>query len=606
MFGLGFSLFAFAVHARRGLRTAADAASIAYAESRCSAEPARFAALRDETRVVFPGGAHMVSGAQQGRLLHTLVRTSRATRVLEVGCFTGYAALWMALALPEGGRLVSLERDERAAEVARRHLSSAGVASRVELCMGDALESLQDLGEQAPFDLIFLDADKRRYVDYYELMRSRGLIADHSLVLADNMLWKGDVLDLLDDRVPRATDASGVSGRVRRSMRIRDALHDFSLAMRSDSRVTQLMLPLRDGLNWIQTATSWDDAARAVETTRLPAAVAVADAAAAADVAAAADAMIATAQAEVTSSDTTAPISAAPAATGAPVGAVSPGASQTPRRTDAVEVSGDRRLLPYLHLVGSPEPARFAALRDETIAAFPGSALLVSGAQQGRLLHTLVRMSRATRVLEVGCFTGYAALWMALALPEGGRLVSLERDERAAEVARRHLSSAGVASRVELRVGTHAVSCLDALPSPLKLGSSGVGASPADAFDVAVWHYGDGDGNDVAGASEGMGAQSGAQAGAPAHTPMGACAGDGVQASVQLHELLSRLAPHGVLVLNQPPAPLAPDVSEAVAAETTLGKAIAALGQSASVVALPSPEGDGGVVWLISRTAGVL
>ena len=92
----------------------------------------------------------MVSGAQQGRLLHTLVRLARATRVLEVGCFTGYAALWMALALPPGGRLVSLERDGRAAEMARRHLAAGGVSDRVEVRLGDALESLSTLPTNEP------------------------------------------------------------------------------------------------------------------------------------------------------------------------------------------------------------------------------------------------------------------------------------------------------------------------------------------------------------------------------------------------------------------------------------------------------------------------
>ena len=143
---------------------AQDAASILLAERRCSAEPPAFAALRDETRQVFPGGAHMVSGAQQGRMLHALVRLARAERVLEVGCFTGYAALWMALALPEDGTLLSLERDERAAAVARRHLEAAGVLPRVELRMGDAFEALEAMprGAEPPFDLIFLDADKKR------------------------------------------------------------------------------------------------------------------------------------------------------------------------------------------------------------------------------------------------------------------------------------------------------------------------------------------------------------------------------------------------------------------------------------------------------------
>ena len=130
------------------------------AEQRCTPEPPAVLALREETAQVFPSGAHMMSGVQQGRLLQMLVRLSRRThhrphasrrtphashftphtphasqvrlsraqRVLELGCFTGYATLWMALGLPEGGKVVTCERDERAAEVARRNFASAGAA----------------------------------------------------------------------------------------------------------------------------------------------------------------------------------------------------------------------------------------------------------------------------------------------------------------------------------------------------------------------------------------------------------------------------------------------------------------------------------------------
>ena len=130
------------------------------AEQRCSPELPAVLALREETEQLMPSGAHMMSGAQQGRLLQMLVRLSRRThhrphasrrtphashftphtphasqvrlsraqRVLELGCFTGYATLWMALGLPEGGKVVTCERDERAAEVARRNFASAGAA----------------------------------------------------------------------------------------------------------------------------------------------------------------------------------------------------------------------------------------------------------------------------------------------------------------------------------------------------------------------------------------------------------------------------------------------------------------------------------------------
>ena len=147
----------------RGRWIASSAAAVTpveLAERSCSEEPRRFAELREETQQRWPGGAHMVSGAQQGRLLHILVRLSRASRVLEVGCFSGYAALWMALALPPGGALLSLERDERAAEVARRHLDASGVGERVELRVGDAFESLQALHADASrFELVVWDRD---------------------------------------------------------------------------------------------------------------------------------------------------------------------------------------------------------------------------------------------------------------------------------------------------------------------------------------------------------------------------------------------------------------------------------------------------------------
>ena len=124
----------------------------------------------------------MVSGAQQGRLLHMLVRLSRASRVLEVGCFSGYAAMWMGLALPAGGTLLSLERDERAAAVAREHLAAAGLSERVEVRLGDAMEVLEALpgpeGGEAPYELIVLtDAVLQRMPSVEAAMRRALLTA---------------------------------------------------------------------------------------------------------------------------------------------------------------------------------------------------------------------------------------------------------------------------------------------------------------------------------------------------------------------------------------------------------------------------------------------
>jgi predicted O-methyltransferase YrrM len=125
----------------------------------------------------------MVSGAQQGRLLHMLVRLSRASRVLEVGCFSGYAAMWMGLALPAGGKLLSLERDERAAAVARAHLASAGLSDRVEVRLGDAMDALGAL--PGPFELIVISAEALQVVPSAEAAMRCALanLASHGLVI---------------------------------------------------------------------------------------------------------------------------------------------------------------------------------------------------------------------------------------------------------------------------------------------------------------------------------------------------------------------------------------------------------------------------------------
>ena len=128
---------------------------IALAEQRCSPAPPAVVALQEETEQLMPSGAHMMSGAQQGRLLQMLVRLSRAQRVLELGCFTGYATLWMALGLAPGGAIVTCERDARAAEVARRHFSaSPGVAERVALRLASPASSVSrtSVGEPAGGD----------------------------------------------------------------------------------------------------------------------------------------------------------------------------------------------------------------------------------------------------------------------------------------------------------------------------------------------------------------------------------------------------------------------------------------------------------------------
>lgn len=161
------------------------------------------------------------------RALQLLVRAVGARRAVEVGTLAGYSAVWIARALGEGGRLVTLELNPDHAAVARRSLEDAGLADRVELRVGDAAETLSGLGPDASFDLVFLDADKERYPLYFEegarLLRPGGLLA------ADNAFWKGRVLDPGEDRIAAL-------------------LNRFNEIVSADPRFDATILPVGDGL----------------------------------------------------------------------------------------------------------------------------------------------------------------------------------------------------------------------------------------------------------------------------------------------------------------------------------------------------------------------
>ncbi len=133
--------------------------------------------------------------ATQGKLLHLLARLCGARKILEIGTLGGYSTLWLATALPEDGRLVTLELDPAHAEVARANLARGGVASRVELRVGPALELLPRLAEEGagPFDLIFIDADKAEYPGY--LHGSLALSRPGTLLIGDNVVRNGAVLE---------------------------------------------------------------------------------------------------------------------------------------------------------------------------------------------------------------------------------------------------------------------------------------------------------------------------------------------------------------------------------------------------------------------------
>jgi predicted O-methyltransferase YrrM len=168
---------------------------------------------------------------EQGAFLAMLVRLLGARRCLEIGTFTGYSSLSVALALPPDGRLVCCDVSEEWTAVARRYWAEAGIADRVELRLGRALATLDGLladGARGTFDFAFVDASKREYPDYHE--RVLKLLRSGGLVVYDNVLWGGAVVDPTDDD----PDTNGVR-------RLNDRLA-------TDERVDVSMLPVSDGL----------------------------------------------------------------------------------------------------------------------------------------------------------------------------------------------------------------------------------------------------------------------------------------------------------------------------------------------------------------------
>jgi caffeoyl-CoA O-methyltransferase len=203
-----------------------DPAVEEYAEANSSPNGAMFERLAAETREKSTVPQMMV-GLLEGQLLRTLVRSTGARRILELGTFTGYSSISMALALPPDGRLITCDVDEETTAIARRYAEEAGVADRIEYRLGPALETIAQL--EGEFDLVFIDADKPNYVNYYEATLPK--LAPNGLMILDNTLWSGRVADPNeDDENTRAIRA--VNERVL-----------------SDPRVENVLLTVRDGMN---------------------------------------------------------------------------------------------------------------------------------------------------------------------------------------------------------------------------------------------------------------------------------------------------------------------------------------------------------------------
>ncbi|MBV9412284.1 MAG: class I SAM-dependent methyltransferase [Acidimicrobiia bacterium] len=204
-----------------------------YATEHTSAEPPELRAVAAETREKFEGRSGMLTGHLEGAFLHALVAMTGARRVLEIGMFTGYSAMAMASALPAGGTLITLDVSEEHAEVARRHIDASPWRDRIEIRMGPALDTLGTL--DGPFDLVFIDADKTNYRNYYESVLPK--LSDRGVIAIDNVLWSGRVLDDAD-----------TSDDTR-------AIRELNNFIAGDDRVECVMLTIRDGVTLIRPRT---------------------------------------------------------------------------------------------------------------------------------------------------------------------------------------------------------------------------------------------------------------------------------------------------------------------------------------------------------------
>ena len=169
----------------------------------------------------------MQVATSQCHFLHLIIKTSNIKNVLEIGTFTGLSALSIALALPDDGKLVALDKDEETNKIALVFFKKANLNNKIQTIVKPALDSLDEL-KNSKFDMVFIDADKMNYKEYYE--RSLKILGKGGLIIVDNVLWHGEVAD--EDNLDKYT------------INIRD----FNTYVANDKRVEQIIVPLGDGM----------------------------------------------------------------------------------------------------------------------------------------------------------------------------------------------------------------------------------------------------------------------------------------------------------------------------------------------------------------------
>lgn len=196
-----------------------------YAEAHSMAESETCCALRAETHTQMDC-PQMVVGPLEGAFLKMVTQLVQGKRILEIGMFTGYSALCFAEALPDNGTVTTCEIDEKSAALARRFFARSPHGKKITIRMGPALETMREL--RGPFDLIFIDADKQNYLNYYR--RAKELLAPTGVILIDNVLWDGDVL-----LQPPPDERTA-------------AIQELNRVVASDPSVSAVLVTIRDGV----------------------------------------------------------------------------------------------------------------------------------------------------------------------------------------------------------------------------------------------------------------------------------------------------------------------------------------------------------------------
>ena len=179
--------------------------------------------LRDETLKLGPPSA-MMSGDSVGNFLKLIIKINNCKRILEIGTFTGYSALMMAAALPSNGKLITCDVNKETSEIAKKYWAKSPHGSKIELHIGPAIETINNL--EGEFDLIFIDADKNNYSNYFEICKNR--LSKNGLIIADNVLWSGKVLNPEDDQTK--------------------SIDSFNKLVNDDKEFWNTIVPIRDGL----------------------------------------------------------------------------------------------------------------------------------------------------------------------------------------------------------------------------------------------------------------------------------------------------------------------------------------------------------------------